>query len=317
MDVIFMGTPVWASFYLDAIINAGGRIPLVITQPDRPRGRSRTPKPPPVKQKALEMGLEVHQPENINTPESLARLQQAEPDLFVVVAFGQILGDEILEVPAVDALNVHYSLLPELRGPAPVQYALMRGYDKTGVTLQKMASEVDAGDIYAQREVRIEDDDNADTLCRKLTGLGVQMLKETLPKIHAGQLQPTPQDHGETTYAPMITKADRALDFSRPAEDIRNRIRALAPRPAAYCFVSGRRLKVIEAEVGKKFTEVEGKPGEIVEMDNSRGPEIKTGRGTLVLTRVQPAGSREMDAVDWLRGARLQPGVMLSGCVDK
>ncbi len=317
MDVIFMGTPVWASFYLDAIIRAGGNIPLVITQPDRPRGRSGTPKPPPVKEKALEMGLEVHQPENINNPESLARLQQADPDLFVVVAFGQILSNDILDVPAMDALNVHYSLLPELRGPAPVQYALMRGYEKTGVTLQKMASEVDAGDIYAQREVRVEDHDNADTLCRKLTDLGVQMLEEELPKVYTGKLQATPQDHSAATYAPMITKSDQALDFTRPAEDLRNQIRALAPRPAAYCFLDGKRLKVIDAEIGNKFVETEGKPGEIVEIDSDRGPEIATGRGTLVLTRVQPAGSREMDAADWLRGARLQPGVVLSGCVDK
>ncbi|MFP3904254.1 MAG: methionyl-tRNA formyltransferase [Armatimonadota bacterium] len=317
MHVIFMGTPVWASFYLDAIVRAGGDIPLVITQPDRPRGRSGTPRPPPVKQKALELGLKVHQPENINNPESLTRLQQADPDLFVVVAFGQILSDEILDVPAVDALNVHYSLLPKLRGPAPVQYALMRGYDKTGVTLQRMASEVDAGDIYTQREVHIEDGDNADTLCRKLTDAGVQMVEEALPGIYAGQMQATPQDHSEATYAPMITKSDQALDFTRPAEDLRNQIRALAPRPAAYCFIGGRRLKVIDAEPRNKFAAVEGKPGEIIEMNEDRGPEIATGRGTLVLTRVQPAGSREMDAADWLRGARLQPGVVLSGCVDK
>lgn len=312
-----MGTPVWASFYLDAIRQAGGKIPLVVTQPDRPRGRSGEPKPPPVKEKAREMDLEIHQPENINTPESLNTIEAAAPDFFLVVAFGQILGERLLQIPAADPLNVHYSLLPKLRGPAPIQYALMRGCDTTGVTLQRMAPEVDAGAIYAQKEVPIEDDDNADTLCRKLTDEGVQMVADTLKPIHEGDIKAAPQDDTVATYAPKIKKSDAVIDFSRPAQALHNQIRALAPRPGAYCLVDDSRLKVLKAEVVDGFETAEGKPGEVTEICNDIGPIVQTGQGALRFLRVQPAGSREMDADAWLRGARLETGSQLAGDVDK
>lgn len=317
MKVVFMGTPIWASFYLEAIRRGGGEIPLVVTQPDRPRGRSKKPKPPPVKEKATEMDLQIHQPENINVPESYNTIEAVEPDFFLVVAFGQILDERLLQIPAVDPLNVHYSLLPKLRGPAPIQHALMRGYDTTGVTLQRMAPEVDAGEIFAQTDVPIEDDDNADTLCRKLTDEGLQMVAQTLEPIYNGEIDPVPQDDSAATYAPRITKSHAMLDFSRTAENLRNQIRALAPRPGAYCLIDDRRLKVLKAEVVRGFETAEGNPGEIVEIYKGSGPVVQTGQGALRFLRVQPAGSRDMDAAAWLRGARLEPGLRLVGRVDK
>ncbi len=312
MRVVFLGTPVWAAAYLTAIQQAGSEIVLVVSQPDRRRSRGRKLQPTPVKQAALELGLTVMQPEQVNSDAAVARIRATEPELLLTVAYGQILGKRLLEVPKLGALNVHYSLLPELRGPAPVQHALLEGLERTGVTLQEMAEQVDAGDILAQQATAIEPDDNADTLCRKLTEVGTAMVAAALPELAAGELLSRPQNHAAATYAPLLTKADTQLDFTQSAEAVRNRIRAFAPTPGAYCLLQGRRLKITAAEIVNDSSQAAGEPGTIVEINSDSGPVIKTGEGLLLVKRVQPAGRREMEAAEWLRGARIEAGTVLS-----
>ncbi len=314
MQVVFLGTPIWAAAYLPAIQQAGSEIAVVISQPDRARSRGRKVQPTPVKQAALEMGIAVLQPEQVNSEEALAQIGATEPDVLLTVAYGQILGKRLLALPRLAALNVHYSLLPQLRGPAPVQHALLQGMAQTGVTLQEMAEEVDAGDILVQEAAAIGPDDNADTLCRKLTEVGTGMVTAALPQIAAGELLGRPQNHAEATYAPLLTKADMQLDFTRSAEAVRNRIRAFAPRPGAYCLLGDRRLKITVAEIVNDSCEAAGEPGTIVEIDSDSGPLVRTGEGLLLVRRVQPEGRREMSAVEWLRGARVEAGTLLSYC---
>jgi methionyl-tRNA formyltransferase len=317
MRVVFMGTPEWAAAYLDAIEQCGGDTVLVVTQPARRRGRGRKLGATGVKQAAMALGLDVAEPEKVNDAETVARIAELEPDFFLVVAYGQILGEQLLRLPRVEALNVHYSLLPALRGPAPVQHALLQGLTRTGVSLQKMVAEVDAGDVFAQEEVEIAEDDNADTLCGKLTDAGTRLVAEGLPRIAAGELGGEVQEHSRAGYAPVLEKNDLRLDFSASAVDIRNRIRALAEKPGAYCMLDGRRLKVTRAEVVEDIAGQEGEPGRVVEIRSEVGPVVATGDGFLLIERVQPEGRREMEAADWLLGARLQSGTKLDDYVDK
>lgn len=317
MRTVFLGTPKWAAPYLPALRDAGAQVAMVISRPDRPRGRGRKLQPTPVRRTAEQMGLPVLQPEQVNARQVVEQLRELEPDLLLVVAYGGILAEPLLDLPRLAALNVHYSLLPKLRGPAPVQHALLQGMDVTGVTLQKMALEVDSGDILLQRQVPIADDDDSETLHEKLTGVGVELVRASLPRMECGDLPARPQDHREATFAPMLTKGDQRLDFSDSAVQLRNRIRALAPRPGAYCRLRDRRLKITMAEVVEQRGRQVGQAGTIVEMDSDRGPVVQTGEGLLVITRLQPEGSRQMTGAEWLRGARLEKGARLCAEVDR
>jgi methionyl-tRNA formyltransferase len=317
MRLVFLGTPPWAAAYLEPLLAAGHDIALVVTQPDRPGRRGSSPKAPATKKEALRLGLSIFQPEKINLADAVERLQAASPDALLVVAYGQILRQPLLDCPAIDALNVHYSLLPELRGPAPVQHALLQGLNRTGVSLQTLALGVDAGDIYAQRSTDIDPDENADALCRRLTDLGVATVIDALPDIAHGSLHPVAQDHSQATCAPLIEKPDLVLDLSADAAEIHNRVRAFAPRPGAYCLWEGRRLRVTKTALGSDSVLEAGVAGAIVEIDPDAGPLVQTGSGLLQLLRVQPEGRKEMDAASWLRGARLEPGDKLGSAVDK
>ncbi len=312
MRVIFMGTPIWAAAYLKPIIEAGHEISLVVTQPDRPRGRKGTPQPSAVKQQALELGLDVIAPENVNDEEALAAIEAAQPDALVVVAYGQILRNRLLAMPRIAPVNVHYSLLPKLRGAAPVQFALLEGLERTGVTLQYMARKVDAGDVLVQAELAINPDDNTDTLGRRLTELGTHIIGQALSDLEAGLITPQPQDEAAATFTRLLTKEDQVLDFTESAVVLQNRIRALSPKPGAYCLLNGKRLIIKAAAATENLTNGEGKSGTIVEMDSSVGPYVQTGSGLLVVQRVQPEGRREMSAADWLRGANVAIGSDLS-----
>ncbi len=317
MRILFLGTPPWAAAYLEPLLAAGHGVELVVTQPDRPGRRGATPQPPAAKREALRLGLPVFQPHSVNAPDALERIEAVRPDVLLTVAYGQILRPALLAFPALDALNVHYSLLPLLRGPAPVQHALLQGMSTTGVSLQQMAPEVDAGDLYMCRELEIGPDENADSLCRRLTEAGVEMVVEALPEIAAGALKPQPQHHDAVTWAPMIEKSDLALDFACSAQDIHNRVRAFAPQPGAYCFWRGSRLRVTGSAIADESRTGGGVAGEVVEISPDGAPVLETGRGLVQLMRVHPEGRREMEAVDWLRGARLQVGDVLQSAVDK
>ncbi|MEN6640807.1 MAG: methionyl-tRNA formyltransferase [Armatimonadia bacterium] len=308
MRVLFFGTPSCAVPYLQAIERAGGEVVGVITQPDRPRGRSGALCPPPVKEAATARQFCVLQPPDCRDTEFLQQLADLEPDILLVVAFGRILCPNLLAIPRVAALNVHYSLLPAFRGAAPVQHALLAGLEETGVTLQHLAQELDAGDIVAQATLPIAEDDNTATLTDRLTQVGVDLVQEWLPQVFSATAPRTAQDHALATLAPRLSKADGRIAWERPAVELWNLIRAVSPWPGAVTAWRGRRLLVRRARVAE--TDKEGLPGHVIELpaEASRGLVVATGAGALEVLEVQPAGKQPMPAADWLRGARLTLG---------
>ena len=310
MRVIFLSTPDCGCPYLPAIEAAGGEIVAVITQPDRPRGRGRLPAAPPAKVAALACGLRVLQPPTCRDEALWEQLGALRPDIVLAVAYGQILCSGFLALPRVAALNVHYSLLPRLRGAAPVQHALLQGLTETGATLQHLALELDAGDIVAQATVPIGPDEDAGTLTDRLTDVGCELVREALPRVMAGTASRAPQDEALVSWAPRLTKQDGALDWAEPARALVNRVRATNPWPGAYCYQGERRLGVL----GARRVEVEAsgaRPGTIVAITAGSGPAVATGEGAVELLIVQPQGRKAMTGAEYLRGARLAPGDLL------
>jgi methionyl-tRNA formyltransferase len=289
---------------LQAIGDAGGEIVGAITQPDRPKGRSGQLCPSPVKEEAVGLKLCLLQPESCRDPLLIDEVSQLEPDLILVVAFGQILCPELLGVARVAALNVHYSLLPRFRGAAPVQHALLAGLGETGVTLQHMSARLDAGDIVAQASLAINEDDDANSLTGRLTELGCGLVKEYLPRVMAGTAPRTPQDESQATEAPRLSKDDGLMDWTQPAAQIVNRVRAVTPWPGAATEVRGQRLLIRRARVVADRT---GEPGHILELptDDGRGPVVAAGEGAVELLAVQPEGKKVMGGAEYVRGARL------------
>ncbi len=308
MRIAFFGTPPPAVPYLRALVAAGHDIVAVVTQPDRPAGRGRKPRSSPVRRAAEELGLRVMTPESAAQPEFIESLARLKPQLGVVVAYGQILRPRLLEVPDAGFINVHYSLLPKLRGAAPVYGALREGLSKTGVTIQFLAEELDAGDIILQEEVAIREEDNRGTLTERLTEIGVDLLLEAIALIERGEAEPRPQDHEAATYVGRVTTDDCRIDWSAPAEDIRNLVRACTPWPGAWCTLRGRRLKVLDVNIVQNKLSEEGEPGEIVEMPKGSGPIVRAGRGAVELVCLQPEGKQPMSGAEFLRGARLEIG---------
>ena len=301
--MIFFGTPGCAVPYLRAIREAGGELVAVVTQPDKPKGRSKALCPPPVKEAADAEQLCCLQPASCRDADFIDHLRSLQPDILVVVAFGRILCPELLSVPTVAALNVHYSLLPRFRGAAPVQHALLEGLAETGVTLQHLAAELDAGDIVAQATLPIAEDDNTETLTARLTELGVKLVQANLAAVYEGKAARTKQDEVQVTLAPRLTKQDGFLDLKQPAGALLNRIRAVTPWPGASVCIKGQRLMIRQAQA---VAAPEGSsPGQIIALDPARGPSVATGHGALELLMVQPQGRKAMSGADYLRGARL------------
>ncbi|MHB8995410.1 MAG: methionyl-tRNA formyltransferase [Armatimonadota bacterium] len=303
MRVIFFGTPGCAVPYLRGIREAGGELVAVVTQPDKPKGRSKALCPPPVKEAAEAENICLLQPDTCRSPEFIDHLRSFEADILLVVAYGRILCPNLLAVPTVAALNVHYSLLPAYRGAAPVQHALLDGLSETGVTLQHLAAELDAGDIVAQDTLTIADDDNTATLTQRLTTLGVELVKSYLPGVHAGTAPRFPQDESAVTLAPRLSKCDGVLDLSQPARVLAGRIRAVTPWPGAVVCLRDKPLIIREATA---LSLPEQAPaGTIVALDPATGPVVATGDGALLLRLVQPLGRKPMTGAEYLRGARL------------
>lgn len=304
MRVVFMGTPEFAVPSLQAIVNAGQEVPLVVTQPDKPAGRGLKLTPPPVKVAAQKLGLVVFQPEKLNAPESLEVIAQAKPDVLVVVAYGRILKEQCLAIPPKGCINAHPSLLPKYRGPAPIQHAILNGDEVTGVTTMFMDTGMDTGDIILQRQVPIDPDDTAGTLSKKLSMVAAELLVETLKLVEEERAPRVPQDQTKATYAPVIPPEIAHLDFSEPAVRLRNLIRALNPEPGAYAFFRGKRVKFWRAQV------VEGKPteppGTIAFIDKNR-MLVATGDGFLLPTELQTEGKKSLTVSEWLKG--MQPRV--------
>jgi methionyl-tRNA formyltransferase len=308
MRLVFFGTPEIAVPYLRRLA-AEHEILAVVTQPDRPRGRGRCLQAPAVKQEALCLGLPVLQPSRVRRERicDLDPLRRAQ--VTVVVAYGQILPAELCTTDQRPAINVHYSLLPDLRGPAPVQRALLGGRQTTGVTVQYVAEELDSGDLILQQEVDIQPDDDTGALFARLNAAGVPLLSRALQLLARGEAPRVPQDPSRATYAPLLSPQEGALDWRCPASDLRNRIRAFSPQPGAYCHHLCVRLKVYAPALAGE-SEPGALPGQITQV-TSAGMQVQTGEGQILIGEVQPAGRRRMSAADYARGARLSAGSRL------
>lgn len=308
MRIAFFGTPETAVPYLRRLAEEQ-EIVAVVTQPDRPAGRGRRLAPPPVKVEAQRLGLPVLQPPRVRSAAFCECTEIASAQLVVVVAYGQILPEQLCATASRPAINLHYSLLPQLRGAAPVPWALLRGLSETGVTVQYIAEELDSGDIILQQTVPISPDDDSGSLFQKLQVVGVPTLSEAVRLIAEGAAPRRPQDPSQATFAPPLSPADAAVDWSRSAAEIANQVRAFSPYPGAYCHYRGVRLKLYAAQA-TACAPTEGKPGEIVRV-TPQGFVVGAGAGCVQVGEVQPAGKRRMAACDFARGARLGPGEAL------
>ena len=307
MKIIFMGTPDFAASTLEAVYKAGHEISLVVTQPDRPKGRSGSLQMSDVKRCAIEHGLSVFQPEKIRDSDAAEYLKKYECELIVVAAFGQILPVEILEFPKYGCINVHASLLPKLRGASPIQTAILEGDDVTGVTIQQMAEGLDTGDIISQKSVDIDPSDTGGSLFDKLASLGAELAVETIADIAAGRAAAVKQDEGKATYAKKIDKLMGRIDWSQDAPQIERLIRALDPWPSAFTYLDGKMLKIWKAESAPS---VDSAPG-IVSDVTKDSVTIACGTGSLVIKEVQLEGKKRMPVRDFLLGYDLQKGVRL------
>ena len=306
MKLVFLGTPEFAVPAIERLASLH-QMQEVWTQPDRPSGRGQKAAPPPVKRAALRLRLPVHQPEKIRAPEALERLRSLRPDAIVIVGYGKIIPQTILDLPHYGCINLHASLLPKYRGAAPVNWALIRGETQTGVTTMKIDAGLDTGPILLRREVAIEPEDDAVTLGRRLAAIGAPLVAETLDRLAAGSITPTPQDHTQATLAPMLKKEDGLLDWSLPAREIAWRVRGLVPWPGACTHFRGALLHIWKAKVGQAFLPV---PSATLSIDGKR-LLVACGSGTLELLEVQLEGKRRLAAADFLNGARVKPGETL------
>lgn len=308
MRIIFMGTPDFAVPSLEALLTKH-EVVLVVTQPDKPKGRGKKMVPTPVKACALEHGIPVLQPEKVKEPEFVEQLRSYEPDLIAVTAFGQILSEPILEMPKYGCINVHGSLLPKYRGAAPMQWSIINGEKVTGITTMYMAKGLDSGDMLLKAEVEITDEDTFATIHDKMAVTGANLLLDTLDQLEAGTLERIPQDHDAATYAPMITKETGHIDWSKNRQDIINLIRGLNPVPAAYTIYEEEVLKIFGAVISD--VQADGAAnGEIVAVVK-KGFVVKCGDGCLLITEVQARGGKRMMTDAYLRGHAMKEGILL------
>ena len=304
MRIVFMGTPDFAVPCLQRLLEDGHEVPAVFTQPDKPVGRHAVLTPPPVKQLALSHGIPVYQPTKMRDGTVAALLRELAPDCLVVVAYGRILPQEILDVPPRGCVNIHGSLLPRYRGAAPIQWSVIRGETVTGVTSMFMDAGMDTGDIIDTLTTPIGENETAGELFERLAPLGARLLSATLAAIADGTVTRRPQNDAEATMAPMLEKAMGRLDLTRPARELHNQVRGMNPWPGAFCTAGGKTLKIHETRVAAGS----GAPGTLLCADPVT---VACGEGALQLVTVQPEGKPRMAAEAWLRGARLPQGARL------
>ena len=307
MKIVFMGTPEFAVPTLDALVKKHDVL-AVYTQPDKPKGRGKKMLFSAVKEKAVEYGLPVYQPVKIREPEFVEVLKNFAPDVIVVVAFGQILSEEILNIPRYGCINVHGSILPEYRGAAPIQWSVIHGKEYGGVTTMYMAKGLDSGDMILKKEEKILESDTYGTLYDRLSVIGADLLTETLDLIEKGEAPRIPQDDSKATLAPMITREMEHIDWKNSAEDIVNLIKGLNPQPVAYTLFNGEKLKIWFAETEK--TEYKGVPGEIVDV-RKKDFVVMTGNGAVAVKEVQAQGGKKMTADAYMRGHAIEKGTIL------
>lgn len=319
MKIIFMGTPDFAAGTLEALIAAGHDIAAVVTQPDKAKGRSKEPVPSPVKVCALEHNIPVLQPRRVKAPEAVEELKTYQADIYIVAAYGQILSQEILDIPEYGCLNIHASLLPKYRGASPIQHVIIDGEERTGITIMQMDAGLDTGDMLYHKETVIGSEDTYETLHDRLMELGGQAVTEALALLEQGKLTPKKQDDSQSCYAPLIGKSMGEIDFSKTAEEVDRLIRGLTPWPSAYTKFRGRQLKIWKAVPDREQDASGHVPGEVLRVEKD-AVTVATGGGTLRLLELQAEGKRRMSAHDFLLGVKLEPGEILGaagGCGEE
>lgn len=299
MKILFWGTPDFAVPSLRSLAEEGHAVVAVVTQPDRPAGRGRMSRPSPVRIEAESEGIPVLQPEKPAGPEFLESMRALDPDLSIVAAYGHILADDVLNLPRLGSFNVHASLLPELRGAAPVNWAIIRGHTQSGVTIMRMVKELDAGPVIYRVAVEILPDITAGELYMMLSELGAMALIESLAQLEADQLEATEQAHDNATYAPKMGRDMARVDWRLPAVEIDRWIRGCDPWPAAWTELDGGPVQVFKPVVEASD---DGEPGTVMEADANEGVLVATGAGSIRLLEVKPAGRSRMRAAAWVAG---------------
>jgi len=306
--LIFMGTPQFAVPGLRALHESGYDICLVVTQPDRPKGRGRIVTPSPVKAIAIDLGIQVIQPASIKTAEFSEQIKSHKPDFQIVIAYGKILSENILAIPRVGTINIHASLLPKLRGPAPIQWAVINGERQTGITAMLMDKGMDTGDILLTAPEPVLPEDTAGTLHDRLAVKGAKVLIETLKKFADRTIHPTPQDHSLATYAPLLSKDDGLIDWSESAQSLERFIRGVTPWPGAYTFFEETRLKIFKSAPIAAAT---AEPPGTVQQGFPDELRVATGDGMLSILEIQGAAAKRMPIKDYLKGHDIPPGSVL------
>ena len=296
-----MGTPDFAVAPLKYLIESGEHIAGVFTQPDKPKGRKAVLTPPPVKVLALEHNIPVYQPVSFKTEAAAQLVRSLEADVTIVAAYGKILPAQVLYAPRLGSICLHGSLLPELRGAAPIQWSIINGNKVTGITAMQMDEGIDTGDILLSRELEIGRDETAGELFERLSQLSVEVLKQTMQELKNGTLKPVKQDNSRSSYAPMLTKADSPVDFSCSAQAVHNKIRGLYPYPCAVCELAGVTVKLHKSQI---YGRVQGSAGDIITCDGKLIAVCGDGNGVELIT-IQAPGSRAMSAAEYLRGHKL------------
>ena len=316
MRILFMGTPDFALFSLRALVENGENVIGVVTQPDKPKGRGYTLTPPPVKVYATEQGLPVYQPTTLRGDEFASLLETLAPELIVVVAYGKILPANVLEYPVYGCINVHGSLLPEYRGAAPMQRAIIDGKRETGITTMFMADGIDTGDMLLKESVFIEENDNFETIHDKLGACGAEILLHTLEALRNGTLTRIPQDDSLATHAAKIEKNDCWIDFSNSADAVHNRIRGLSPIPLAFTYTpDGKMLKVAASAVLNR-TDAIAPAGTVLSLAEGK-IEVACGCGSIALLSVLPEGKKRMSAADFINGRKINVSDVLGAPMAK
>lgn len=309
MKILFMGTPDFAAASLKALINADMDVAAVVSQPDKPKGRGHKLQPTDVKIAAQEANIPVYQPESLKNGELKDLLNEVQPELIVVAAYGKILPEYILNYPKYGCINVHASLLPKYRGAAPIQWAIINGDKETGVTIMQMEKGLDTGDMLMTEKTEIGEYETAGELFDRLAEIGGNLLVKAIGEIEKGNITPVPQNHSEHTYAPMISKETGRIDWSKSAAEISKLICGMNPWPSAHTLYNGEAVKIYEAvtaDCGKCF----GEPGEILGAEKGKGLKVAAGDGALYIKTVQFAGSKRMNVEDYMRGHSVETGMI-------
>lgn len=308
--IVYMGTPDFAVEPLEAIIKAGYEVAAVVTQPDKQKGRGKEVKMTPVKVCALRHGIPVFQPVKIKEPEAVAELEKYQADLFVVAAFGQLLSEEILNMPEYGCINIHASLLPAYRGAAPIQWAVLNGEKESGVTIMQMDKGLDTGDMLLKRSVELSPKETGDSLHDKLMHLGAELIVEALSKLEKGELVPEKQKDELSSYAKKLTKAMGQIDWSKDAVSLERWIRGLNSWPSAYTFFGGKTLKIWEAQVTEENGAQKAEPGQVVSVSRESFT-VACSQGELQILSLQLEGKKRVSTREFLLGYQVEPGMIL------